>query len=170
MAASASTVPVAVVYLILVFFAGFGAPESIDADYLQDGVPALAIEATRERSERAQVYRIVARPVAAETAGDGQPSDAVVVRVEQSDLVSQNYLIYEPGRQLPLVVTLEPVLAQLAVAALPSDLTLELAGDEGPGGAAAVAALPASLHALRREGATVLSAPDAGILLLIEHE
>ena len=161
MVASASALPTAVIYLILVFLQGFGESEAITVDYLQDGVPELAIAAAAEREEVGRVYRIVARP--AELAAAGEQA-------------SQNYLLYahdgEPpyGSALPTVVTLEPVLAQLATVASPRDLTLELPEAAELFGGEAEATLGATLHVLRRDGVTVLSAPEAGITLLVEYE
>jgi hypothetical protein len=176
MVASASALPTAVIYLILIFLQGFGESEAITVDYLQDGVPELAIAAAAEREEAGRVYRIVARPAELAAAGEQPVPRAAEVRVEQSDLVSQNYLLYphrgEPpyGSALPTVVTLEPVLAQLATVASPRDLTLELPETAELFGGEAEATLGAILHVLRRDGVTVLSAPEAGITLLVEYE
>ncbi|MFW5741780.1 MAG: hypothetical protein ACOC2D_00770 [Spirochaetota bacterium] len=162
MIGSASALPAAVIYLILVFLQGFGESDAIAVDYLQDGVPELEIAASAEREDAGLVYRIVARPAELAASGEQELPRTGEVRVEQSDLVSQNYLLYADGGALPTVVTLEPVLAQLATAASPRDLTLELPEAD--------VTLGTTLHVLRRDGTTVLSAPEAGITLLIEYE
>ncbi|MFW6262141.1 MAG: hypothetical protein ACOC6J_11235, partial [Spirochaetota bacterium] len=128
MIASAATVPVSAIYLILVFFQGFGPVGPIDVDYLEAGVPTLAVSAAPEEGGDGRVYRIAARPAAISGAEVGRAPEASTVRVEQSELASQNYLIHDVGRSLPVLLTLEPVLAQLASASNPRDLTLELPG------------------------------------------
>ena len=170
MIASAVTVPVSVIYLILVFFQGFGPVEPVDVDYLEAGVPTLAVSAAPEQGEGARVYRIAARPAATAGAEAASAPQASSVRVEQSELASQNYLIYDDARSLPVLVTLGPALAQLASASSPRDLTLELPDTGDIAGGDDEVSLPTTLHVLRRDGLTVISAPEAGLTLLIHHE
>jgi hypothetical protein len=164
MFATTTTVPVAIVYLMLVFLHGYGDGSPITADVLQDGVPAYRVSASREHDEDGRIYRVDA------TVLDESADSTVIVRVEQSDLVGHTYLLHASDGASPSIVSIAGALEQLGTVSRSNEHTLDLpsAGDDTPGGGDP--GIGSTIHVVRRPGFTVMSAPESGIVAFVREE
>lgn len=158
MIATATSLPVAVLYLLLFFAEFLGGGGDITADYLQEGSPLSSISVTRLPPDASGILRVVAE-------SDGE--EPIVYTVEASDLVGYNYLVYAGDGSIPIILNLSPVLARANVARVPVDWMLDLPGDAELASAGVEVDLGSTVHFLWRGGAAVVSAPDPGIILVL---
>ena len=162
---TATSIPTAVIYLLLFFAEVLGQPAGFRADYFQDGVPLYRVT-TEIETGTTDTFRIWA--MAHDASGEGMDEDRepmFVARIEQSDLVSHNYLLYLPDRAVPSVVTLGPLYGELVSVAEGALRSFEL--DSAPVASEDLEIdLGSTIFLLARRESLVLSAPDAGILLI----
>ena len=156
--------PSAVVYLLLIFLETLAGGDPYVATVLQDGVPAYTMSLSAEASDDNDIYRIASEPV-------GDEGEISIIRIEESDLVAHNYLIYLPELSLPAVVGLAPVLSQFAIPSGWTDLEIALQDSGGQADAPpSELSLGTVVYVMRRGELVVMSAPEAGIVVLISSE
>lgn len=158
--------PAVAVYLVLLLLEGFGVSPPAQVDYLQDGIPIMQISVVvEEESPRSLVYRM-------ELDSADPEAEPVVVRLEQSDLVTHTFLAYSPESDLPVVMSIAPMLSAVLDAAGVEDVPRAFVVDV-PDGATLVsgvddASIGAVLHLLVRGDLVILSAPEPGVVLVAE--
>jgi len=156
---SVATLPPAVIYLLLVLVGPAGGFSSVQADYLQDGAPAFSVRIAAPDDAPSGLIRIVA-----ESVDDGV---ATVYDAEPSRIASHHYLVHVPDSPVPVVFNLAPVLAQASRRVEPGDWVIELSGEDESSSAGVEPGLAGPVHVLTRDGATLLSVPGSGIVLLV---
>lgn len=161
MIATATSIPAAVLYLLILFAEFLGGGGDLTVDYLQDGLPESRVSVTRPAADAREILRIVA---------DADDAEPTVYVVEASDLAGHNYLVYAPDRSIPFVLNLAPALEQLSVAQVASDWSLELSGDAELSSAELEVDLGATVYFLQRDDSTIVSLPDPGVLLIVVEE
>lgn len=160
--------PAAAVYLVLLLLEALGVSPPAQVDYLQDGVPTMRIAVVvEEDSPRSLVYRM-------ELDATDPESQPMIVRIEESDLVTHTFLAYPPGANLPIVMSIAPMLAAVLDAAGVEDLALGLSisvpeGETLVAGADEVV-VGSDIHLLVRGDVVVLSAPAAGVVLVAQGD
>lgn len=175
----------AVIYLLVVLIEVLLPTEVVTVDYLQNSVPTMVVSITPVQDSDDDLYLITASPV---STGGARSADAetVSIRIEQSDLYANNYLVFTPGSP-PAVLDLTPVRRRLAgvnlelVAGSIIDLTFASAtaeaseqadgsGTPEPAGTPATSSIrppiAGPLHLLIRPPNTVLAAGAEAILLI----
>ena len=161
MSAIMTSLPAAVLYILIFIAEFFGAGADLTVDYLQDGAPAYTISVTRPAADAREILRIVAV---------SETGDLITHVVEASDLVGHNYLVYSADRQIPDILNLAPALGRANVARMPGDWSLELPDDAELSSSEVDVSLGATIHFLRRGDATVVSAPEPGLFLVVMEE
>jgi hypothetical protein len=168
-----SALPGGLLYIILALIEVLGGAPEFDADYLQAGLPVAVLELRQVPDPERDIYTLSARPFAAVPGSDvATPAavleEAVTYRIEESDLIATNYLVYPPGASVPGVAPLAPILAQLVgrtdrsaeIGGAPLLLDLSSDGDaEQPAG---------SLLVFNRRPYLIVSAPELDLILVLE--
>lgn len=177
-----SALPQGLLYIVLALVEVLGGVPEFDADYLQAGVPVAVLELRGVPDPERDIFTLTARPFAAtpEIGAAGASADAplaetVTYRIEESDLIATNYLIYPPGASVPAVAPLGPILAQLArrsdrgagigdpplVLELSSEIEFSLGeGDDGQ--------QEGNLLIFYRGSYVIVSAPELDLILIME--
>jgi hypothetical protein len=150
-----------VLYLLILFAEFLGAGGDLTVDYLQDGVPEYTISVTRPAADAREILRIVA------VSEDG---DSITHVVEASDLVGHNYLVYSADRQIPDILNLAPALGRASGARMAGDWSLEIPEGAELSSSELDVSLGPAVHFFRRGGATVVSAPEPGFVLVVVEE
>ena len=158
----ATTLPVAVVYLLLVFIESLGSGGDLTADYLQDGVPSGTVSVSRSASGDPGLYRL--------TAVGNRDGSLSVYRIEASDLVGHAYLVLPPDSSFPFVLNLAPVLEQFTGVNASADRSLEVPGDTSLASPGVELSLGSVAYLIHRPDVTVVSSPETGIVLLIVED
>ncbi|MFP4550049.1 MAG: hypothetical protein ACLFNT_04530 [Spirochaetales bacterium] len=167
------------VYIVLALIEVLGGSPEFDADYLQAGVPVAVLEVREVPDPERDLFTLTARPGEGRQESPGLSANAldesVTYRIEESDLIASNYLVYPPGVAVPGVAPLAPILSQLGpgrdrpssigapplVLTLDSDVDFSIGGDDQ-------SELSGSLLVLYRGPYLIVSAPELELLLIVE--
>jgi hypothetical protein len=152
-----------VLYLVLIALELTVPGAELQIDYLQDGVPTAVIGVEELPSSDRDLYLV--RAVFPATSGTSEGE--LIYRIEQSDLVSTNYLVYGPTAAVPVVASLVPALTAFPSVVPPGDYELALDPALAGEGVAGIDT-GTRLVVLPRPPYLVLSAPEAGVVLIVE--